>query len=570
MTTTPDRAERQAQGDLSHRELLVIMSGLMMAMFLAALDQTIVASAIRVVADDLHGLSMQAWATTAYLITATITTPLYGKLSDLYGRKPLLMIAMAIFLVGSALSGLSTSMYELAAYRAVQGLGAGGLFSLVLATIGDLVSPRERAKYQGYFLAVFATSSVLGPVVGGFFAGADDILGITGWRWVFLVNVPVGLAAIAVVFRVLHLPHQRREHRIDWMGAVALVVGLVPLLLVAEQGRSWGWSSGRALSLMVLGVLGLVAFVLVERRMGEDALIPLKHFRNRTFTVANTTGVIMGMGMFGGLAALPLYLQIVKGASPTSAGLMLIPMTMGIMGGSAISGQWISRSGRYKVLPVTGSALMVVALLLFSRIGVETPLWQTGIYMVLFGVGLGFNMQTLTIAVQSALPPQDMGVATSSATFFRQMGGTLGTAVFLSILFSTVGDRITGAFRTIAPSAEFQAALADPAVRADPANQPVIGALQNGTGLGGVSIDDSSFINHLDPRLARPFLDGFADSMSTVFLVAAAVVAVGFFVVLFLKEIPLATQSGLAAQREQREATEARDAAAASGLVVGD
>ncbi len=566
MTTTPEvAAEDPASGDLTHREVLGLMSGHMKAMFLAALDQTIVASAIRVVADDLNGLSMQAWATTAYLITATITTPLYSKLSDLYGRKPLLMIAMSIFLVGSALSGLSTSMYELAAFRAVQGLGAGGLFSLVLAIIGDLVSPRERARYQGYFLAVFATSSVLGPVVGGFFAGSGDILGITGWRWVFLVNVPVGLIAIAVVIKVLQLPHTiRRKHRIDWPGAIALVVGLVPLLLVAEQGRGWGWTSARSVTLVAVGVLGLVAFVLAERRIGDDALIPLKHFRNRTFSVANGVGLIMGMGMFGGLAALPLYLQIVKGASPTAAGLMLIPMTLGIMSGSLVSGQWIARTGRYKVFPVTGAALMVIALLLFSGIGVDTPLWQTGIYMVLFGFGLGFNMQTLTLAVQSALPPQEMGVATSSATFFRQMGGTLGTAVFLSILFSTVGDRISNAFRTIAPTPEFQAALADPAVRADPANGPVLGALQNGTGVGGISIDDSSFINLLDPRLARPFLIGFSESMDTVFLVAAAVVAVGFVVVLFLKEIPLSNQSGLAAQREQREA------AAAAGAVVGD
>lgn len=564
MTATSEAAtDDKYQRDLTHRELLVIMSGLMMAMFLAALDQTIVASAIRVVADDLQGLSMQAWATTAYLITATVSTPLYGKLSDLYGRKPLLMIAMGVFLVGSALSGLSTTMYELAAYRALQGLGAGGLFSLVLATLGDLVSPRERARYQGYFLAVFATSSVLGPVVGGFFAGADEIFGITGWRWVFLVNVPVGLAAIVVVMRVLHLPHHRREHRIDWPGAVALVVGLVPLLLVAEQGRSWGWGSARSLGLLALGVVGLVVFVLAERRMGEDALIPLKHFRSPTFSVANAAAVIMGMGMFGGLAALPLYLQIVKGASPTAAGLMLIPMTLGIMVGSLFSGRWIARTGRYKILPVTGSALMVVALLLFSGIGVETPLWQTGLCMVLFGIGLGFNMQTLTIAVQSSLPPQDMGVATSAATFFRQMGGTLGTAVFLSILFSTVGDRITGAFRSLAPTPEFRSALADPGVQADPANQPVLGALREGTGVGGVSIDDSSFINHLDPRLARPFLEGFASSMSTVFLVAAVVMTVGFAVVLFLREVPLSHQSGLAAQREQR-------AAAAAAAAAGD
>jgi EmrB/QacA subfamily drug resistance transporter len=548
MTTVADARPEPAAGELSHREVLTILSGLMMAMLLAALDQTIIASSMRVIADDLHGLSLQAWATTAYLITATVTTPLYGKLSDLYGRKPLIMIAMSLFLVGSVLSGFSQSMYELALFRAVQGLGAGGLFSMVLAIIGDIVSPRQRARYQGYFLAVFGTSSVLGPVLGGFFAGADSIFGITGWRWVFLINVPLGLAAMIVVARVLHLPHTRREHRIDWPGALALTVGLVPLLIVAEQGRAWGWTSARTLGLIAFGVLGLAAFVLAERRIGDDALIPLKHFRNRTFSVANGAGVIIGMGMFGGLAALPLYLQIVKGATPTQAGLMLLPLTLGIMVGSTLSGQFIARTGRYKIFPVTGSALMVVGLVLFATVGWDTPLWQTGLYMVVFGLGLGGNMQTLTLAVQAALPPQEMGVATSSATFFRQMGGTLGTAVFLSILFSTVGDKIAGAFRTIAPTPEFQSALHDPAVLADPASQPVVSALQGG-GVSGVSIEDSSFINHLDPRLAKPFLVGFTDSMTMVFVVAAVIVAIGFALVTFLREIPLSSQSGIAARQ---------------------
>ena len=554
MTTV---AEPAPSGEMTHREVLVIMSGLMMALLLAALDQTIIASSMRVVADDLNGLSMQAWATTAYLITATVTTPLYGKLSDLYGRKPLMMIAMSVFLVGSVLSGFATSMYELAAFRAVQGLGAGGLFSLVLAIIGDIVSPRERARYQGYFLAVFGTSSVLGPVLGGFFAGSGEILGITGWRWVFLINVPLGLAAMAVVVKVLNIPHTRREHRIDWPGALALTVGLVPLLVVAEQGRGWGWTSGRSLSMIIVGVLGLIAFVLAERRIGDDALIPLKHFRNPTFSVGNAAGVVIGMGMFGGLAALPLYLQIVKGASPTEAGLMLLPMTLGIMIGSVASGQAISRTGRYKAFPIVGCALMVVGLLLFSGVGVDTPLWLTGVYMLIFGLGLGGNMQTLTLAVQSSLPPQDMGVATSSATFFRQMGGTLGTAVFLSILFSTVGDKIGNAFRTLAPTPEFQAALHDPAVLANPANQPVLGPLANGQSLGGGSIDDSSFIDQLDPRLAKPFLVGFSDSMSTVFLVAAGIVVIGFALVIFLREIPLSNQSGLVARQQQAAAAAA-------------
>ena len=292
MTTPATRSapSEQTDGGFTHRQIVTILVGLMMGMFLAALDQTVVSTAIRTIADDLNGFSLQAWATTAFLITSTISTPLYGKLSDIYGRKPFFLFAIAIFIVGSALCGLSQSMYELAAFRAIQGIGAGGLFSLALAIIGDIVPPRERAKYQGYFLAVFGTSSVLGPVLGGFFAGADSILGIAGWRWIFYINVPIGLAALVVVNRVLHIPHTRRDHRIDWPGAVALIVGLVPLLIVAEQGREWGWGvRPRHWSATCIGVVGLVLFFLAERMYGDEALMPLRLFRGRTFAVAATS-----------------------------------------------------------------------------------------------------------------------------------------------------------------------------------------------------------------------------------------------------------------------------------------
>src|SRR4051794_4400436 len=518
----------------------------MIGMFLAALDQTIVATSIRTIADDLDGLSLQAWATTAYLITSTISTPLYGKLSDLYGRKPLFLAAITIFVSGSVACAFASSMYELAAFRALQGLGAGGLFSLALTIIGDIVAPRERARYQGYFVAVFGTSSVLGPVAGGFFAGQPELLGITGWRWVFLLNVPLGIIALIVVSRVLNIPHTRREHRIDWPGALALAVGLVPLLIVAEQGRIWGWTSPPALLCFAVGAVGLVLFVLAERRIGDDALLPLRFFRTGVFAWGSLAGFIAGMGMFGALALLPLYLQIVKGSTPTQAGLQTLPLVLGIMSMSILSGQFISRTGRYKVWPVVGLSLMIVGIALLSRIGVDTPYWRTALIMVVIGWGLGGNMQPLTLAVQNAMPPRDMGVATASATFFRQMGGTLGTAVFLSILFSALPNRIVESFRAASTDPAFTAALRDPAVLANPANQPVLAAVSGGA---APNLDDSSFLATVDPVLARPILEGFASSMSTVFLAAAAVLVVGLFAVLRMKEVPLRTQSGVEAQR---------------------
>ena len=535
----------------THRQILVIIGGLMSGMLLAALDMTIVSTSIRTIADDLDGLSLQAWATTAYLITSTIATPLYGKLSDLYGRRPFFLTAISLFILGSVLSGLATSMYQLAAFRGVQGLGAGGLFSLALAIVGDIVSPRERARYQGYFLAVFGSSSVLGPLVGGFFASQDSILGITGWRWVFLINVPIGMIALAVVARVLHLPHTRRDHRIDVPGALALAVCLVPLLLVAEQGRDWGWGSTRSLLCYAVGAIGLGLFLISERAYGDDALLPLRLFRGKTFAIGSVLNLLIGMGMFGGIAALPLYLQIVKGHTPTESGLLMLPLTAGVMSGSVMSGQFISRTGRYKIFPIMGSMLLVTGMLLLAQISPDTKMWLVGIFGLIFGLGLGFNMQTLVLAIQNAVPPHDMGVATSSATFFRQMGGTLGTAVFLSVLFSTVGDKIAAAFRAAARTPAFQQALADPAVRSNPANKPVLQMLGGG---GAPSIDDSSFINRLDPRLARPFTQGFANSIDLVFTLGACVLAVALIVVLFLPEEPLRTQSGLEARKSADQA----------------
>jgi len=526
-------AAPDASGAFTHRQIVTILAGLMLGMFLAALDQTVVSTAIRVIADDLQGFDLQAWATTAFLITSTITTPLYGKLSDLYGRRPFYLFAIGVFVVGSMLCGLADSMYQLAAYRALQGVGAGGLMSLALAIIGDIVPPRERSKYQGYFMAVFGTSSVLGPVIGGFLAGQDSLLGITGWRWIFYVNVPLGLLAFVVVMRVLHLPHTRREHRIDWPGALALITCLVPLLIVAEQGRTWGWDSGRALLCYAIGAVGLAAFVLAERSYGDDALLPLRLFRNRSFAVGSASSVVLGAGMFGGILLLPLYLQIVRGSSPTVAGLQMIPLVAGIMTGAMSSGIAISKTGRYKIYPLVGVAFIVAALVAMSfLVGAETSVWTLVPFMVLMGLGLGFNFQPVVLAVQNAVAPQEMGVATSSVTFFRQMGGTIGVAAFLSILFTRLPTDIGDAVGDT--------------VRANPELAPQFEQLGAGT---GTSLDDTSFIQQLPETLALPFKVGFSNTMDLVFLVAAVVVALGFFLLLFLPELPLRNVSGIQARQ---------------------
>jgi EmrB/QacA subfamily drug resistance transporter len=529
----PDAA---AQAGLSHRQILTILSGLMMGMFLASLDQTIVSTAIRTIADDLHGLSQQAWTTTAYLITSTIATPLYGKLSDIYGRKPFFLAAISIFVVGSIACTFSTSMIELAAFRAFQGVGAGGLMSLALAIIGDIVPPRERARYQGYILSVFATSSVLGPLVGGFLAGQSTLLGISGWRWVFLVNVPIGMVALVVVAKVLNVPHVRREQRIDWWGAVTIAVGVVPLLLVAEQGQAWGWTSLRSLSCYVIGAVGIVVWLLVERRMGAAALIPMRLFSNKVFSQTSLLSVLVGMAMFGGMMMIPQYLQIVKGASPTKSGLMMLPLMLGMMVTSIVVGRLIARTGHYKIYPVVGTVVMVGSMLLFHfRVEWNTPLPETMGYMAIFGVGLGLTMQTLTLAVQNAVPPQDMGVATASATFFRQLGATAGTAIFLSVLFSTVKDNVAKAFTAAQHTPAFQQAYA-----------------QNPHALSGANsssvLSDSSFIQHLPDALAAPFKIGFADSMHLVFLIASGVAAVAFVLSAVIKEVPLRKVSGIQAR----------------------
>ena len=531
---------------LDHAAVRRIVGGLTLAMFLSALDQTIVATALATIGRDFSDIESLAWVITAYLLAATAVTPLYGKLSDIHGRRPVLLTGIVIFIAGSLACALAPTWPMLILARALQGLGGGGLISLAQTIVADAVPPRERAKYQGYFLAVFGTSSVLGPVIGGFFAGQDTILGITGWRWVFLVNVPIAIAALIVVSRTLHLRHTRLDHRIDYWGAVALTVGLVPLLIIAEQGREWGWTSTNALLCYGIGLVGIAAFFVIERAMGEEALVPLRLFKIRTVAVSSIASVFIGMGMFGAIAGLPLYLQIVKGATPTQAGLQLLPFTLGIMFGSILSGQLISRTGRYRQYPIIGAGILTVAMFVFHYIRWDTPLWQAMIVMFFFGLGLGFNFQPLTLAVQNAVSPRDIGVATSSATFTRQIGGTLGTAVFLSILFSRAADTIPAAYASARQSPDFLAALQNPVGDAA-ANQQFIQGLQAAASGNGAAfnnaLSDSSFLQHIDPRLAMPYLEGFSQAVDAVFLVGTFILFAAFVVSWFLPHVELRSGS---------------------------
>jgi EmrB/QacA subfamily drug resistance transporter len=551
MSKTPKVA---VAGEMSHREILLVLVGLMAGMFLSALDQSVVGTAMRTIADDLKGLELQAWVTTAYLITSTISTPIYGKLGDIFGRRRLFLIAIVIFVAGSALSALSGSMLELAGWRAVQGIGAGGLFSLAITVLSDIVPPRERARYQGYTMAVFATSSVLGPVVGGLFADAGMIFGIDGWKYIFLINVPIGAVALFLVWKFLHVPHTPVKHRIDWFGATTIIMAVVPMLLVAENGRDWGWGSTTSIAYYIVSAVGIVLFIIAERKAGEEAILPLKLFSSSTFTWTTIVGVIVGVGMFGGMMTLPLMLQIVNGVGATESGLLMLPKVLGMMTASVVSGTITGKTGQYKIFMMTGTGMLMLGYLSLFGYQYNTPIWVISISMVIIGMGLGQLMQTLTLAAQNAVPAKDIGVATSSSMFFRQMGGTLGVAVFISILFNRLPEAIKSALEQTEVKDGFAEAAKEITGKAMagelPANDPNVLFLQNmSTGSDQMSESlstDSSFLTGLDPRLARPFLMGFADSAVTVFIAAAAVVAVAFVITFFIKAEPLREKSASA------------------------
>ncbi|HET9691655.1 MAG TPA: MDR family MFS transporter [Acidimicrobiales bacterium] len=438
MTTTA--APGELETGYSHRAIQLIMSGLMLGMLLSALDQTIVSTALTTISRDFHRPDLYSWVVTSYLLTSTVTTPLYGKVSDLFGRKRVFQLAIVIFLGGSVLSGLSGSMYQLIAFRGVQGLGAGGLMSLAFSIVGDVIPPRQRGRYQGYFGAVFGASSVLGPLIGGF------LVDQASWRWVFYVNLPIGAVALVVINRVLHLDHTPRRAHIDWVGALLLVAG-VGLFLVGVQDA--GQTSRIDATSAAFGITGLLlsaAFVLWERHDPEP-ILPLRLFSNRIFTVANSMGFVTGAVMFGAIIFNPQYMQVVRGVSPTMSGLRLLPLLGGLLITSIGSGRLVSSTGRYKHFVIAGTVITTVGFAWMTQLRVDTSLWVFSAMIFVVGAGLGLFMQILVLAVQNAVEMKDMGVATSSVTFFRTLGGAIGAAVLGAVLIQRQNALTSPAFK---------------------------------------------------------------------------------------------------------------------------
>ena len=413
---------------MTKRQIMIVFGGVMLGMFLAALDQTIVATALPRIVSDLGGPQHLSWVVTAYLLTSTVTVPLYGKLSDLYGRRPLFVFSILVFLAGSALSGIAQDMTQLILFRGIQGLGAGGILPLGLIVIGDLFSPRERGRYQGFTGAVFGMASVIGPLVGGYLT--DNI----SWRWIFYINLPIGAVALFVIVTTMQLPFHRKEHRVDYLGAAVLTAGVTSLLLVATWGgTTYSWGSPTILALAAAGVLCLAAFVRIERRAREPVL-PLTLFRSGIFTVSVLAAFVLGAAMFGTIIYIPLFVQRVLGASATNSGVVLIPLMLSVVLAVVASGQIVTRTGRYRAFPIVGSVTMLVGFWLLTRLTASSSPGDATLAMIVIGLGIGQMMQTYTLAVQNDARREEMGVATASTQFFRSMGGAFGVAAFGTIL----------------------------------------------------------------------------------------------------------------------------------------
>jgi EmrB/QacA subfamily drug resistance transporter len=483
----------------------VVFSGLILVMLLASLDQTIVATALPTIVGDLGGLKNLSWVVTAYLLAQTVVTPLYGKLGDLYGRKVVLQAGLVIFLAGSALCGLAQNLTELIAFRAIQGLGGGGLMVSAQAAIGDVVPPRDRGRYTGIFGAVFGVSSVAGPLLGGFFT--DNL----GWRWIFYVNLPLGVAAFVVLARTLPSLTTRVHHRIDYLGTGLLAAALSAIVLMCTLGgNQYAWGSPLIVGLGAIGALGLLAFGLAERRAAEPVL-PLRLFRIGVFAVTSAVGLIIGFALFGSITYLPTFLQVVNGASATASGLQLLPLMGGLLLTSMASGQLISRTGRYKPFPIAGTGLMVVGLFLLSRMDAHTTAATASLFMFVLGAGLGLVMQVLVLAVQNAVDYGELGVATSAATLFRSIGGSVGTAVLGSIFAS----HLTHSLAAKLPAAAAARGLA-----------------------GGAQVNPAA-LRALPAPIHQAYVAAFTDSLSLLFVVAAGIGAVAFVLTFFIRQVPL-------------------------------
>ncbi|AKG42650.1 multidrug-efflux transporter [Streptomyces xiamenensis] len=490
----------------SRAALWLSLGTLMLGLFLAALDQTIVATALPTIVSDLGGLNHLSWVVTAYLLASTAGTPLWGKLGDQWGRKKLFQLAIVIFLIGSALCGLAQNMGELIAFRFFQGLGGGGLIALSMAIVGDLVPPRDRGRYQGLFGAVFGATSVLGPLLGGFFV---DRL---SWRWVFYINVPVGAVALVVIALVLHLPARRRRHTIDYAGTFLVAAVATCLVLIASLGGStWAWASWQIAGVAVLGLVCLALFIRVEGRAAEPVL-PLSLFRIRTFSLCCGIAFIVGFAMFGAITYLPTFLQVVKGISPTLSGVHLLPMVLGLLFTSTLSGQLISHTGHWRIYPIIGTAVTALGLILLHNLSPSSGTWETSLYFLVFGMGIGGVLQVMVLAVQNAVGYENLGVGTAGVTFFRSIGAAFGVAVFGTVFTRLLGDKLSADLRGVAPP---------PGVSRD------------------TLLHDPRGIALLPDGLRVNVLHSYSSAITSVFLYAVPVMAIGFVLAWLLREEPL-------------------------------